>query len=124
MVLYNSQQEYLYNLHTCTSSEARRLWRQTIREKWDYKCAYCGSDQELTIDHVIPQSKGGSDFTTNVICCCRSCNQSKSHLPWQEWYKNQEFFSEKNRKKIIEWTSGEQAKPDLYSYGRRRNNAS
>lgn len=123
MVLYNSSSEYLYNLYTCNSSEAKRLWRQTIKEKWNNKCAYCESTEDLTLDHVIPQSKGGVDFSTNVVCCCKSCNASKSHFDWETWYEEQEFFSEERKQKISKWLSGEKKK-DLYVYGSRRNNAS
>lgn len=121
MPLYKSHTEYLYNMYTYTSSEARRLWRKTIKEEWNYECAYCGSKNELTIDHVVPQSKGGSDFSTNAVCCCNSCNQSKAHTPLEEWYKKQSFFSETKLKKIKEWTAGEIAKPQLYTYGKRTN---
>ena len=93
MKLLSSPRQYLFNLETTSSNEAKRMWRKHIREKWKYKCAYCGSNKELTIDHVVPRSKGGTDFTKNVVCCCHSCNQSKSHTPWEEWYFSQEFFS-------------------------------
>ena len=63
-----------------------------------------------------------TDFTKNVVCCCHSCNQSKSHSPWEEWYFSQDFFSMKNYNKIINWM-----KPDppqnLFTYRPRRNNA-
>jgi len=79
MDLLHSPSEYLFNLRTTSSSEAKRLWRKEIKEKWENQCAYCGSKENLTIDHIIPQSKGGTDFTKNVVCCCHSCNQSKGH---------------------------------------------
>ena len=123
MKLLSSPRQYLFNLETTSSNEAKRMWRKHIREKWKYKCAYCGSDKELTIDHVVPRSKGGTDFTKNVVCCCHSCNQSKSHIPWEEWYFSQEFFSLEKYNKIIEWM-----KPDppsnLFLYKPRRNNVS
>ncbi len=101
----------------------RRMWRQKIKERWEYKCAYCGSDSELTIDHIVPRCKGGPDFTKNVVCCCQSCNQDKGHTPWDEWYFSQEFFSMDNYTKINNWM-----KPDppqnLFLYRPRRNNAS
>jgi hypothetical protein len=124
MQIYQSSDEYLYNLETSSPQEAKRLWKNSIKNKWEYKCAYCGSDNELTIDHIVPQSKGGSDYTTNVVCCCKICNQSKGHLPWKEWYKNQTFFSEENYNKIINWISEQSIKQELYTYGKRRNNLS
>ena len=68
MPLYNSPQAYVFNLQTTSSAEAKRLWRKRIKEEWGHKCAYCGSEEELTLDHVVPRSKGGADFTKNVVC--------------------------------------------------------
>ena len=93
MEIYSSPQAYVFNLHTTSSSEARRLWRRKIKERWDYECAYCGSEEDITIDHVIPRSKGGMDIPENMVCCCHSCNQNKAHTPWEEWYFSQEFFT-------------------------------
>ena len=93
MELYNSSSDYLYHLHTTSSSDAKRMWRQSIKDKWEHKCAYCGSTEYLTIDHIVPQCKGGSDFLTNVLCCCKKCNNSKSHTDWEEWYSEQDFFT-------------------------------
>jgi 5-methylcytosine-specific restriction endonuclease McrA len=123
MELLHSPQDYLYNLHTTNSGEARRLWRKMIREKWDYKCAYCESEEELTLDHVVPQSKGGIDSTKNVVCCCKSCNHSKGQTPWEEWYYQQDFFNEERKKKIDDWMKPE-SPTNLYTYRPRRNNAS
>ena len=123
MDLLRSPQEYLFNLRTTSPGEAKRIWRREIREKWEHQCAYCGSEDNLTIDHVVPQSKGGMDFTKNVVCCCHSCNQSKGHTPWEQWYYSQDFFSEENYEKIKNWMKPE-APSNLYAYRPRRNNAS
>ena len=122
MKLLSSPRQYLFNLKTTSSQEALRMWRRNIKERWDYECAYCGSKKELTIDHIVPRCKGGTDFTKNVVCCCHSCNQNKSHSPWEDWYLSQDFFTLKKYNKIIEWM-----KPDppvnLFAYRPRRNNA-
>ena len=57
-----------------------------IKEKWYYKCAYCGDGNNLTIDHVVPRCKGGTDFTKNVVCCCSDCNQRKGHNLWSSGF--------------------------------------
>ena len=67
MDLFRSPSEYLFNLRTTSPGEAKRMWRREIREKWENQCAYCGSEDNLTIDHIVPQSKGGLDFTKNVV---------------------------------------------------------
>ena len=85
--------------------------------------AYCGDGNNLTMDHVVPRSKGGTDFTKNVVCCCSSCNHSKGHQPWEEWYLNQEFFSYEKYQKIREWMEPDPP-TDLFKYRPRRNNAS
>lgn len=122
MVPLHSPQEYLFHLHVTNSGDAKRLWRQNIKDSWKNKCAYCGSEENLTIDHIIPQCKGGADFTKNVVCCCHSCNQSKGHEHWKLWYVQQDFYCEDKFNKIEEWM-----KPDpptnLFSYRPRRNNA-
>ena len=93
MSLLSSPQAYVFNLETTSSAEAKRLWRKKIKEAWDNKCAYCGSDKELTIDHITPRSKGGADVTKNVVCACHDCNQDKAHTPMEDWYLSQEFFN-------------------------------
>ena len=119
----HSPKEYLFNLYTTSSGDAKRIWRKHIKESWDNKCAYCNSEKNLTIDHIVPQSKGGGDTTKNVVCCCHSCNQSKGHTPWEEWYSSQEFFCDVKYEKIKDWIVPEKIL-NLYQYSPRRNNAS
>lgn len=114
----------MFNLHVTKSSEVKRIWRRDIREKWSHRCAYCGSDADITIDHIVPLSKGGLDFTNNVVACCKSCNQSKGHTPVMKWYENQEFFTEERKNAIIDWMESNTQKSERYRYPARRNNAS
>ena len=123
MDILSTPNQYLYELQTTSPAEAKRLWRRKIKEKWDFECAYCGSGKNLTMDHVVPRSKGGVDFTKNVVCCCHDCNQSKSHTPWEDWYFSQEFFSMKRYNKINEWMEPDPPQ-NLFAYRPRRNNAS
>lgn len=46
-------------------------------EAYDWRCAYCGTDGELTIDHRVPLSRGGTDAIENLIPACLACNSSK-----------------------------------------------
>lgn len=122
MDLYATPQGYLYNLHTVNRKEAKKMWRKKIKEQWDNQCAYCGSTENLTIDHVVPKSKGGTNFTQNVICSCLSCNGSKANTEWEEWYLNQDFFQEANKRRIQDWIGHqEDGKVKLYRYKPRRN---
>jgi hypothetical protein len=103
MQLYATSDELLYNLEAVTSSEAKRKWRQSIKEKWNHQCAYCGSEENLTLDHITPRSKGGSNRATNVLCACKECNNSKGHITWYDWYMKQSFFTTERLSAIIEW---------------------
>ncbi len=120
MVLLHSFKDYLFNLETTNKADAKRMWRQSIKEQWEHKCAYCESQENITLDHIIPQCKGGLDIKTNVIACCHSCNQSKGHEHWKLWYVQQDFYSEDKFNKIEEWMKPE-APEDLYSYRPRKN---
>ncbi len=57
-------------------------WAEILREH-DHRCRYCGKQTKMTLDHVIPLSKGGEHSKTNVVPACQSCN-SKKHdsLDW------------------------------------------
>lgn len=50
-----------------------------------FRCQYCGkrlSQRHLTVDHVIPRSRGGKTIWENTVSCCLKCNQrKKSFLP-------------------------------------------
>ena len=45
-----------------------------------FKCAYCGAErQRLTIDHIIPKSKGGKADFENCVSSCKPCNNKKGN---------------------------------------------
>lgn len=119
MPLYQSSEDLLYNLEATSSSEAKRKWRQSIKEHWDYQCAYCGSNENLTLDHITPRSKGGTDRITNLICACKKCNTNKGHQVWSDWYLKQDFFTTDRLSAIIEWKN-QIAKDELVVYRPRK----
>lgn len=124
MDTYGSHEGYLYNLHTCSSAEAKRMWKESIKNEWDHECAYCGSKEDLTLDHIVPQAKGGSNHTTNLLCACKQCNGDKAHEDWIVWYIQQPFFSEERRQKIDEWMfPRDEVNANLFAYKPRKNTA-
>ncbi len=42
-----------------------------------FRCQYCGSEGDLTFDHVIPRARGGRTVWENVVAACGSCNVKK-----------------------------------------------
>ena len=56
------------------------LTRRNLFQRDHQTCQYCGSrDQPLSIDHVVPRSRGGSDTWENVTTACLSCNVRKGN---------------------------------------------
>jgi 5-methylcytosine-specific restriction endonuclease McrA len=68
--------------------------------QFDHRCAYCGAEGELHIEHVVPISKGGTHALGNVVPACESCNYSKTTHEVESWYRSQPFFSETRWRKI------------------------
>lgn len=54
---------------------ARR--REAIYERDGYQCVWCGQTENLSLDHIVPVSKGGGDERSNLQTLCRSCNSRK-----------------------------------------------
>ncbi len=61
-----------------------RVNRHRIYRRDGGECVYCGSTKQLTLDHVIPKSKGGSNEWTNLVTCCHKCNLHKADRTPQE----------------------------------------
>lgn len=59
--------------------------RNNIFKRDNHTCGYCGSKSDLTLDHIIPKSKGGGDTWENLVTCCRSCNTQKDNLTLEEF---------------------------------------
>lgn len=51
--------------------------RHNIFKRDGGKCQYCGANRDLTLDHVIPRSKGGKSTWTNLVTACKKCNSLK-----------------------------------------------
>lgn len=77
-------------------------WEETCNH-FDYGCVYCGKYTQLTYDHFIPFSKGGSFGQENILPCCKLCNSRKNNKDFNEWYRNQLFYSEDKEKVIIDF---------------------
>src|SRR6516225_8203363 len=64
--------------------QTRALSRKNILLRDRNTCQYCGvvlSSSELTLDHVVPRSRGGSSTWENLVACCHPCNHRKgNHL--------------------------------------------
>ncbi|MEL6493343.1 MAG: HNH endonuclease [Cyanobacteria bacterium J06634_6] len=61
-----------------------RIWkippvnRREVMRRDAHTCQYCGSKKRLTLDHVLPRSKGGQHSWDNVVAACAPCNAYKA----------------------------------------------
>ena len=67
-------------LTTLTTTE----W-EAILEAAGHACIYCGDQEQPTMDHLTPISRGGDHIAENVAPACSSCNSSKGAQTVQEW---------------------------------------
>ena len=65
------------------------LTRENIFKRDNYQCVYCDSinRKNLTLDHVVPQSKGGPNTWDNLVTACKRCNNEKAALTLEEYGK-------------------------------------
>src|SRR2546421_3854611 len=62
--------------------QTRALSRKNILLRDRNTCQYCGellASSELTLDHVVPRSRGGTSSWENLVACCHSCNRRKGN---------------------------------------------
>ena len=58
-----------------------------IIDEFDGKCVSCGTDNNLTIDHLIPRSRGGVNHRWNLAPMCRDCNAEKGAKIVGKWVR-------------------------------------
>ena len=62
----------------------RKITGRAVFARDSWTCQYCGSRSNLTVDHVIPRSKGGESSWENIVASCAPCNRRKGNaLPRQ-----------------------------------------
>jgi 5-methylcytosine-specific restriction endonuclease McrA len=52
------------------------------------QCHYCGKwifPTNATLDHIVPRSRGGDNSLSNLLLCCRGCNQGKGSTGYQDF---------------------------------------
>ena len=73
--------ERLYSLRRGTTANRgygakwKRLSQSYLRTH--RVCVFCGAVDDLTVDHIVPLSRGGNDDRDNLQTLCRSCNSGK-----------------------------------------------
>ena len=68
--------------------------RRAIYERDAWTCVYCerflgdASSSAVTLDHVIPRSRGGSNDASNLVTACITCNATRRDMPVSEFGRN------------------------------------
>ena len=60
------------------------MTRHNIFKRDKYQCQYCGTNKDLTLDHVMPRSRGGKSTWKNLVTACKSCNAGKGDFTPEE----------------------------------------
>ena len=60
-------------------SRSRRITRRAVFARDSWTCQYCGTTSHLTVDHVIPRSRGGASDWENIVTSCAPCNRRKGN---------------------------------------------
>ena len=61
-------------------SASRKISRRALFARDEWQCVYCGqSGVRLTLDHVVPRSRGGDSVWENVVTSCAPCNMRKGN---------------------------------------------
>jgi 5-methylcytosine-specific restriction endonuclease McrA len=55
------------------------LTRKNILRRDRFRCQYCSSRDDLTVDHILPKSRGGRDTWENLVAACNRCNNRKGN---------------------------------------------
>ena len=78
------------------ANAAGHCTREQLRARFEYygnRCVYCGSEENLQVEHLIPISKGGSNWPANLAPACESCNKSKHARKTFVEFKAEKFQS-------------------------------
>lgn len=60
--------------------------REYVKERENpAECIYCGAKGSLTLEHILPRSRGGPDEADNAVMVCKSCNSGKGGKRLYEW---------------------------------------
>ena len=112
--MFSSANDPLALLIELTPKLAKKRFRAHIYEAWDHKCGYC-EELATSLDHVIPRFKSGSSNRNNLVPACRRCNTAKASTKMEEWYQQQEFFTQARMDRIKSWTNQEVVELFVYS---------
>lgn len=74
-----------------------------ILEKYDYRCIYCGSKDKITVEHIYPICRGGTNQKDNIAPACWECNLKKNRMTKEEFLeKRRPYLLSKGYQEVME----------------------
>ena len=92
---------FSWNLENEDIERERRKARELRASQWwkrqcaKGRCHYCGgavAPKSMTMDHIVPISRGGKSTKGNVVPACKECNNKKKYMLPTEWDEYMEFL--------------------------------
>ncbi len=121
-----------FNLQRETKTQQKKaVDRVLLCREQKFRCAYCGDEKDtiseataakgegVEIDHIIPESRGGNSYLSNLVLCHTRCNRGKGNKTPMEWLTKEEFGLLEQRLKHlkkenkVKWDNLHQEVPDL-----------
>jgi len=119
-----------FDLEKGTKTQQRKaVDRVLLCREQKFRCAYCGDEKDtiseataakgegVEVDHIIPESRGGNSYLSNLVLCHTRCNRGKGNKTPMEWLGEEEFGRLEQRLKHLEkstkWRNLHREVPDL-----------
>jgi 5-methylcytosine-specific restriction endonuclease McrA len=71
--------------HKARELRASQWWKRRCAKGRCHWCDQAVAPRELTMDHIVPISRGGKTTKSNVVPACKACNNKKKQLLPLEW---------------------------------------
>lgn len=81
----NAERQARYRKRRDVSVEEWERLRLAVFERDGFACTYCGSQEDLACDHVVPLIQDGKSTLDNLTTACKPCNSGKSGRTVEEW---------------------------------------
>ncbi|TKJ35539.1 MAG: type II CRISPR RNA-guided endonuclease Cas9 [Planctomycetes bacterium B3_Pla] len=113
------------------TQQAKAVKRVLLSREQKYWCAYCDNNRDtiseelaasgegVELDHIVPESRGGNSYLSNLVLCHSECNRGKGNRTPKEWLTVEEFVRLEQRLKHLErdnkvkWDNLHEEVPDL-----------
>jgi len=82
------------------STLTEQQW-ENVKLIFENKCCYCGEEKKLEQEHFISVINLGPYTHDNIVCACKSCNNSKGPKRFEDWYPSFKHYSKLREQKIL-----------------------